>query len=81
MNTFADRWIRLKKTTRISDFEDIFCGLVDLIIQRITDFFNISAWIMDFVCFEVRIAAINLVVGFNFFLTDFRTRLDYSRYQ
>ena len=26
--------------------------------QRITDFFNISAWIIDFVCFEVRIAEI-----------------------
>lgn len=26
--------------------------------QRITDFFNISAWIVDFVCYEGRIAEI-----------------------
>ena len=32
------------------------------------DFFNISAWIMDFVhCFKVRIAEIYLAVCFNFF--------------
>ena len=44
------------------------------------DFFNVSAWIMDFVCYEVRIAEINLVVCFNFFLPDLRTRLDYGGY-
>ena len=49
--------------------------------QRITDFFNISAWIMDFVCFEVRIAEINLAICFNIFLPDLRTSLDYSGYQ
>ena len=72
MNRFADRWTWSKKTTRISDFEDT------LNAQWFMDFLNISAWIMDFACFEVRIAEINLAVCFNFFL---RTRLDYSSYQ
>ena len=49
--------------------------------QWITDFFNISAWIMDFVCFEVQIAEINLAICFNFFLPDLITSLDYSGYQ
>ena len=44
------------------------------------DFLNISAWIMDFVYFEVRIAEINVAVCFNFFLPDLRTRLNYSSY-
>ena len=35
--------------------------------QWVTDFFNISAWIVDFVYFGVRIAEINLAVCFNFF--------------
>ena len=29
MNRLADRRIWLKKSTRISDFEDTFCGLAD----------------------------------------------------
>ena len=55
------------KTTRISDFEDTFPGLAVFECAADHDFFNISVWIMDFVCFEVRIAEINLAVCFNFF--------------
>ena len=78
---FADRRIRLRKLLGFQILRTHFADWRILNAQRITDVFNISAWIMDFVCFEVRIAEINLVVGFNFFWTDFRTRLDYSRYQ
>ena len=81
MNRFAYRWIRLKKLLVFRILRTYFADWRILNAQRITDFFNISAWIMDFVYFEVRIAEINLVAGFNFFLTDFRARLDYSRYQ
>ena len=77
MNRFADRRIWLKKLLgfRISDFEDTFCGLADF--ERSAD----HGFLQYFSLFEVRIAEINLVVGFSFFLPDFRTRLDYSGYQ
>ena len=50
-------------------------------MQWITDFFNISAWMIYFVCFEVRLAEINSAICVDFFLPNLRTRLDYSGYQ
>mgnify|MGYP000135066955 CR=1 FL=1 len=69
-----------KKVTRISDVRTHFADWRILNAQGLlTDFFNISAWIMDFVCFGVRIPKINLAVSLKFFLPDlYRTRLHYS---
>ena len=63
VNRFADRRIWLKR--KLPEFRILRTHFVDWRIlnpQRITDFFNISVWIMDFVCFEERIAEINLFV-------------------
>ena len=61
----------MKKTTRISDFEDPFCGLADFERSVVHGFLhmNISAWIMDFVCFKVQIAELGSLFHFFFGLT------------
>ena len=69
-----------KKTTRISDFENIlriggFWTLSESLISSIFQY----GWSI-FICFEVQMAEINSEVCFDFF-SDLRTRLDYSGYQ
>ena len=73
MNRLAGQRIWLKKLLGFRILRIYFTDWRILIAQRIADFFNISSWIMDFVCFEVRIVELNvlnlavLAVCFNLF--------------
>ena len=75
MNAFADRRIWLKKILGFRILTGHILrigGLLTLSGSQISSVF-FPAWIIDFVCFELRIAESNLAVCFNFFLPDFRT--------
>ena len=58
VNRFADRQILLKELLRFRILRTHFADWWILKAQCITDFFNISAWIINFVCFKVHIAEI-----------------------
>ena len=59
VSRFADRRIWLKNVLGFRILRIYFTDWRILKVQWITDFFNISAWIMDFLCFEVRIVELN----------------------
>ena len=54
VNRFTDQQIWLNKNARLLDIEDIyFRDWLILNVNQITNFFDMSVWIMDFDCVEV----------------------------